>query len=311
MQEELDREVEAASLGTLMDRLEAEILEVLWEELRPFEVSLADAERTLDLDPEHLSTRDRTVIGDALCRCHHLAGAVARKLGLSAPRKAPGKARAPGRPKVTVAPGTPRPTPLPPATQAQGVSPGSWLNTPHRPRMMTPMTHAEVGKEMERAKENPPRPVPLVVLREVLKAAPKADIVVYTDGSGTTSPKPCACGVVIYAEGLFYGRGFAIGEGTNNIGELSGIRMALLLLRDYREHPIEIRSDSEYALGACLNNRAHANAELIADIRLELRDFANITLRHVPGHAGLPGNELADRLAHQAIKTGTDVETHP
>lgn len=127
-----------------------------------------------------------------------------------------------------------------------------------------------------------------------------SEVVAYCDGSGTTFEKPAGIGVVVYdpfREPLLIAEN--IGLGTNNVAELKAIWRALKAVPDTRRK-ILIRSDSEYALGSCSEEgwRPKANVDLIAQVRQDLAIRAGrVRFEHVDGHAGVEGNEIADRLA--------------
>ena len=106
-------------------------------------------------------------------------------------------------------------------------------------------------------------------------------------------------------------------EGTNNIAELNALHQALLIARQTNsENIISIYSDSKYAID-CITTWAYSwkkngwskkggeikNLELIIEAHTlyeKLKD--KIEINHVKGHAGVEGNELADRMAVYTIK---------
>jgi ribonuclease HI len=133
----------------------------------------------------------------------------------------------------------------------------------------------------------------------------------YTDGSGTTKEKPAGIGVVLYWYGGSEFIAENIGNGTNNRAELCAIWRALRAVPDIHQ-PIKIHSDSEYAIGALTQNwQRNKNAKLIECIRRDigLRDY--VEFRHVDGHEGHEGNEVADRLAAVGRKLVTQVTEYP
>lgn len=129
---------------------------------------------------------------------------------------------------------------------------------------------------------------------------PPEETVCYCDGSGTTQEKPSGIGVVVYephcAPQLIAEN---IGPGTNNRAELAAIWRALRAVPDLQRR-ILIRSDSEYAQGVLTKDWAlKSNVELITAIREDLALRGNhVRFEYVAGHAGIEGNELADRLAN-------------
>ena len=131
---------------------------------------------------------------------------------------------------------------------------------------------------------------------------------VYTDGSGTTASQPAGVGVVLITNigGLkAFGLGAGIGPGTNNRAELMAIRRGLQLL-PRNSTPIDIVSDSAYAIGCCTERSWNPtkNEELIKVIRNDLTFRGGmIKFVKVKGHSTDPWNGLADRLAHSG-RTG-------
>lgn len=134
-------------------------------------------------------------------------------------------------------------------------------------------------------------------------------ITIYTDGGCKHNPGPMGIGVVmkyknrtkLYSENL--------GQGTNNIAELTAIFRGLQMLKT-RTIPVEIYTDSRYAIGVLTGKyKAKKNLELIAGIRELMSEFASLKLKKVKGHAGIPGNELVDELAGRAIKGDVVNET--
>ena len=140
------------------------------------------------------------------------------------------------------------------------------------------------------------------------------EIQAYCDGSGTTAQDKAGAGVVVLfpnKERRLIAR--HLGLGSNNFAELSAILVSLLEIPDLTAK-IVINSDSQYAIGAVTQNWNRAyNADLIQRVRdnLELRidqfGVSNVTFKHVPGHAGVLWNEIADRLA-KAGRTQAPVE---
>lgn len=131
----------------------------------------------------------------------------------------------------------------------------------------------------------------------------------YCDGSGTYHGDSPACVGVVLADpdGEIVAESSAfICLGSNNVAELWAIRRALYLIRHAggagRCTPTVIYSDSEYAIGSATSSYApKKNVELVYDLQTQVDKHAGfIRFEHVPGHSGVPGNELADWLAGRA-----------
>lgn len=134
--------------------------------------------------------------------------------------------------------------------------------------------------------------------------APAGTIIAYTDGGCIGNPGPSGLGYVIrYPDNSVEKKGEPLGQGTNNIAELTGIFRVLQVVVD-RNAPLHIHTDSSYAIGVLTKGwKAKANQQLIADMKKLLVKFTNVKLVKVKGHAGNPDNELVDTLANTAART--------
>lgn len=129
---------------------------------------------------------------------------------------------------------------------------------------------------------------------------------VFTDGASSGNPGPS--GIGIYFKYGKHEREISrhIGQGTNNIAELTAIQVALKEIKK-PGLPIRLYTDSSYALGLLTQNwKPKKNIELVEEIRDLMKGFTNLRLIKVEGHAGVEGNERADHLATSAISRGRD-----
>ena len=142
---------------------------------------------------------------------------------------------------------------------------------------------------------------------------------IYCDGACSGNPGNAGSGLAIYSNKknpvLLYG---AFEEdGTNNIAELNALYQALIIARQSNsKNIISIYSDSKYSID-CITLWAYGwkakgwtkkggeikNLELIKEAhQLYERLKDKIEIKHVKGHSGVEGNELADRMAVHTIK---------
>ncbi|EKP0309671.1 hypothetical protein JGK42_003589 [Aeromonas veronii] len=150
-----------------------------------------------------------------------------------------------------------------------------------------------------------------------------SDLTIYCDGACDGNPGPSGCGVVVYERGKiiaqWYG-GYQL-HGTNNIGELMALNFALSLAQTYlTEHPatglIRILTDSTYTRDCATkwapgwkkrgwklkSGKQVGNRVLVEEVYSAFERIKNkVSIEHVRGHAGIEGNELADKLASLAI----------
>ncbi len=140
-------------------------------------------------------------------------------------------------------------------------------------------------------------------------AVPAGAWTVYADGACSGNPGPAGLGIVLVGPDGTIAEGFEyLGEGTNNVAELTGILRAAEIVPDGAA--AVVHTDSQYAIGVLTKGwKAKANKELIAGVKVALarRHASGQSWRivYVPGHAGVPLNERADELAREAVRTRT------
>lgn len=127
-------------------------------------------------------------------------------------------------------------------------------------------------------------------------------LVVYTDGACSGNPGPTGAGACLQYKNRRLLLSRFLGQGTNNIGELAAVLMALQAVRN-KDTPVTVYSDSTYVIGVLTKNwKAKENRELIAQILAAMAQFRDLRFVKVLGHSGEEGNELADKLAREAIE---------
>lgn len=128
-------------------------------------------------------------------------------------------------------------------------------------------------------------------------------IIIYADGACSGNPGPAGLGVYWRDHQETRELSEYLGQGTNNIAELTAIQRALELCKD-PSLQIYLYTDSAYSIGVLTQGwKAKANQELIADLKRDLRRYPRLSIRKVAGHAGIFGNERADALARTAVET--------
>lgn len=130
---------------------------------------------------------------------------------------------------------------------------------------------------------------------------PDNAVVVFTDGACYGNPGPAGIGALLEWKGHTKEISAYLGEGTNNIAELTAIREALKIIKT-RGRPVHLYTDSSYAIGVLSGGwKVKENRELVAEIQVLMEQFADLHLHKVKGHSGDPRNERADQLARDGI----------
>ena len=129
------------------------------------------------------------------------------------------------------------------------------------------------------------------------------EIIAYTDGGAEPNPGPCGLGAIVISADSRATLSEFLGEGTNNIAELTAILRALEYIED-TARPVRIFTDSSYAIGLLTKNwKPKKNVTLTNTLKARAACFDDLTLVHVRGHQGIELNELADTLATEALRT--------
>ncbi len=154
-------------------------------------------------------------------------------------------------------------------------------------------SEASAPKKGSRTKAATNAPAPL----------PEGAVVVYADGACSGNPGPAGLGIVILDGGRRIEVSEYLGEGTNNIAELTAVLRAIEAVGE-PGRPIVVHTDSQYTIGVVQKGwKAKANVALVASLRKALAEQGATRLVYVPGHAGVPLNERADELAREAVRS--------
>lgn len=140
-------------------------------------------------------------------------------------------------------------------------------------------------------------------------------VALFTDGSCLGDGR-AGCGYVVSVDGaLAEGRGIPLGKATNNVAELGGAIHGLGAALGYLKagEDLLLVLDSRYVAGGLPrcdvlgSTHGTVNGSLWRGLYDKVRDIGERHCRvltcWVPGHAGVPGNELCDRLARKAAAT--------
>jgi ribonuclease HI len=145
------------------------------------------------------------------------------------------------------------------------------------------------------------------------------DYSIFCDGACRGNPGPAGSGVAIYQRELLdlllYGSYNSFS--TNNAAELLALHEALLWAENYINNglSVQIYCDSSYAINAVTdwsfswsdngwkkNKGAIENLHLIQGChQLFVSLQGKVAIKHIKAHAGIEGNELADRMANYAV----------
>lgn len=135
------------------------------------------------------------------------------------------------------------------------------------------------------------------------RAHPEGTLIVYADGACSGNPGPCGLGVVMRLGSEQRELSEYLGEGTNNIAELTAVERAAEAVVDPK-CAVRIHTDSSYSIGVLSKGwKAKANQALVARVKKALARLVDVELVYVPGHSGVALNERADALARLAVET--------
>jgi len=140
------------------------------------------------------------------------------------------------------------------------------------------------------------------------------DVTIYCDGGCSPNPGESGSGISIYRDGKVSELWYGLYEemGTNNTAELNALYNSLLIAQRESENgnSVEIKCDSMYSIN-CIKVWAIGwekkgwtkkggeikNLEIIQKSYALYNQIKNeVKLSHIKAHAGIEGNELADRM---------------
>ncbi|MFI3247084.1 MAG: ribonuclease H family protein [Ferrimonas sp.] len=168
-------------------------------------------------------------------------------------------------------------------------------------------------------KEKPKSPPALTQAQLSLRLA-EVPLALFCDGACDPNPGKAGTGMVVYHFGELVGCWYGAynPHGTNNTAELLGLAKAFEYAQTHiSDELIHIYSDSSYSIKAITEwaagwqrrgwqragNKPVQNLELIQPLYEQYQQLqGKIQLQHVAGHAGIEGNELADRMSVIAIQ---------
>lgn len=147
------------------------------------------------------------------------------------------------------------------------------------------------------------------------------DYTIFCDGACRGNPGPAGSGIAIYQREeldlLLYGAYNSFS--TNNAAELLALHQSLLWAQTYISNglSVQIYCDSTYAINAVTdwsfswaNNDWKKNKGVIENLhliqcchQLFVSLKGQLPIKHVKAHAGIEGNELADRMANYTINS--------
>ena len=154
--------------------------------------------------------------------------------------------------------------------------------------------------------------------QQVYSSLPPNTCVAFTDGSSFGNPGPAGAGFTVLPS-LFHPGACSsvyLGEATNNVAELAALQFVCDSLFELfsscapsSRPSVCVFVDNRYATDAANNtNKCKANRKQVAETRRAvsaLRTLTEVSIRWVPAHAGVGGNEVADSLAKRGAKGTT------
>ena len=177
--------------------------------------------------------------------------------------------------------------------------------------LMKSCTHKMAKKVRDKRAEK-------ALFMQQLSLLPPHACVAYTDGSSYGNPGPAGAGFTVVPSVLVPGASSSVclGVATNNVAELAALQflcehLCELLSRAARASrpPVFVFIDNRFTIeGANSDKKCKANRKQVAMTRRavsDLRALTDVSLRWVPAHAEVEGNEDADTLAKRGAKGTT------
>ena len=135
------------------------------------------------------------------------------------------------------------------------------------------------------------------------------NIEIYTDGACSCNPGLAGVGILLRYKQYEKRISKFLGYATNNIAELTAIKIALESVTD-KSKSLVIYTDSQYSIGVVSNPtwKPKKNKELIKEIKELITTFARVDFTWVKGHSNSVENSIVDKLAVKAYIDKKDFE---
>jgi ribonuclease HI len=157
--------------------------------------------------------------------------------------------------------------------------------------------HTYIDNDADKARERHDR-----------EGAANKSLSIYTDGSGIEGEirSAAVCPLTQQTRSVHMGPDT---QSTVYAAELQGISLALQIALGYasgdgKRKDIAIYTDNQAAIWSIAKAEGRSGAYILADIAQEVLELQNegysVTVRWIPAHVGIPGNEAADQAAKEA-----------
>jgi ribonuclease HI len=144
--------------------------------------------------------------------------------------------------------------------------------------------------------------------RHDTECAKDNNLSIYTDGSGIEGEIGSAAVCLLTQQTLSVHMGSDT-QSTVYAAELQGISLALQIAQEYADgsgerRQIAIYTDNQAAIWSIAKAEGRSGAYILADIAQQVQELQDkgfsVTVRWIPAHVGIPGNEAADQAAKEA-----------
>lgn len=142
---------------------------------------------------------------------------------------------------------------------------------------------------------------------------------IYTDGSGIDGEIGAAVACLLTQQTHTVHMGLDT-DSTVYTAKLKGISLALQIAQEYEERrgerrKVAIYTDNQATIWSAAKAEGRSGAYILADIAERVKTLQDIgrpvTIRWIPAHTDIPGNETVDRAAKEAAGWREDGRRHP
>ena len=134
-------------------------------------------------------------------------------------------------------------------------------------------------------------------------------VTIYTDGACLGNPGPMGIGFILQCNGHQLKVARYIGEGTNNVAELTAVIAALSCLKHPEKSHVRLYTGSQWVVGVLSQNwKIKKNVKLAEKAKKLAAKFGKLEVVKVTAHGDDTMNNTVDKLARKAAKTKKSFE---